>query len=119
MVKRALGRLRVAQEWTAPVSRNASEVAWIQTAGSVVPDAVPRVLADDPVVGAFESGTVGRSGVGIQSLSCASVRRELPVPTQSREAMTPSHVGSDVAVEVVAGRIGLVGTDFLPIPPSE
>jgi len=53
VVKRALGRLRVAQEWTAPVSRNASEVAWIQTAGSVVPDAVPRVLADDPVVGAF------------------------------------------------------------------
>src|SRR5258708_7687311 len=52
VVKRALGRLRVAQEWTAPVSRNASEVAWIRTAGSVVPDAVPRVLADDPVVGA-------------------------------------------------------------------
>src|SRR5258708_31698430 len=25
----------------------------MQTAGSVVPDAVPRVLADDPVVGAF------------------------------------------------------------------
>ena len=53
VVKRALGRLRVAQEWTAPVSRNASEVAWMQTAGSVVPDAVPQVLADDPGVGAF------------------------------------------------------------------
>jgi aminoglycoside phosphotransferase (APT) family kinase protein len=53
VVKRALPRLRVAQEWIAPVSRNASEVAWMQTAGSVVPDAVPRVLADDPVVGAF------------------------------------------------------------------
>jgi aminoglycoside phosphotransferase (APT) family kinase protein len=53
VVKRALPRLRVAQEWTAPVSRNASEVAWMQLAGSVVPDAVPRVLADDPVVGVF------------------------------------------------------------------
>ena len=53
VVKRALRRLRVAQEWTAPVSRNASEVAWMRTAGSVVPDAVPHVLADDPVAGAF------------------------------------------------------------------
>jgi aminoglycoside phosphotransferase (APT) family kinase protein len=53
VVKRALPKLRVAQEWTAPVSRNASEVAWMQAAGSVVPDAVPHVLADDPVVGAF------------------------------------------------------------------
>jgi 5-methylthioribose kinase len=53
VVKRALRRLRVAQEWTAPVSRNASEVAWMMTAGAVVPQAVPHILADDPVVGAF------------------------------------------------------------------
>jgi aminoglycoside phosphotransferase (APT) family kinase protein len=53
VVKRALPKLRVAQEWTAPVSRNASEVAWMQTARGIVPDAVPHVLADDPVAGAF------------------------------------------------------------------
>jgi aminoglycoside phosphotransferase (APT) family kinase protein len=53
VVKRARARLRVAQEWTAPVSRNASEVAWMRTAAAVVPGAVPRILADDPSVGAF------------------------------------------------------------------
>jgi aminoglycoside phosphotransferase (APT) family kinase protein len=53
VVKRARARLRVAQDWTVPVSRNASEVAWMRTAGPVVPDAVPKILADDPSVGAF------------------------------------------------------------------
>ena len=53
VVKKALSRLRVAREWTAPVSRNASEVDWLVTAGAVVPDAVPRVLAHDEQAGAF------------------------------------------------------------------
>src|SRR5205823_7985012 len=53
VVKRARARLRVAQDWTVPVSRNASEVAWMRTAGAVAPTAVPRILADDPSLGAF------------------------------------------------------------------
>ena len=53
VVKRALNRLRVAQEWVAPVSRNASEVEWLIEAGRAAPDAVPKVLAHDPELGAF------------------------------------------------------------------
>jgi aminoglycoside phosphotransferase (APT) family kinase protein len=53
VVKRALPRLRVAQVWEAPVSRNASEVEWMLEAGRIVPDAVPRVLAHDAARGAF------------------------------------------------------------------
>jgi 5-methylthioribose kinase len=52
-VKKALARLRVARDWRAPVSRNASEVDWLRTAGRVAPDAVPRVLAHDAQIGAF------------------------------------------------------------------
>ncbi|NVN84536.1 MAG: phosphotransferase [Rhodopseudomonas sp.] len=52
-VKRALAKLRVARDWTVPVSRNASEVDWLRAAAEVVPDAVPRVLAHDPELGAF------------------------------------------------------------------
>jgi aminoglycoside phosphotransferase (APT) family kinase protein len=52
-VKRALQKLRVAREWIVPVSRNASEVDWLRAAAEVVPDAVPRVLAHDPKLGAF------------------------------------------------------------------
>jgi len=53
VVKRALARLRVAQEWLAPVSRNASEVQWLIAAGSIVPDAVPAILAHDAARGVF------------------------------------------------------------------
>jgi aminoglycoside phosphotransferase (APT) family kinase protein len=53
VVKKALARLRVAQEWNAPVARNASEVGWFIEAKRAVPKAVPDILAHDPVLGLF------------------------------------------------------------------
>jgi len=53
VVKRALPQLRVAQAWSAPTSRNASEVAWLIEAAHVVPDSVPCVLASDATAGIF------------------------------------------------------------------
>ena len=50
-VKRALARLKVASDWRAPVERNAFEAAWIETAGRIVPHAVPRLLGHDPEAG--------------------------------------------------------------------
>lgn len=52
-VKRALPKLKVASDWRAPVERNRFEVMWLKTAGQIVPDAVPEVLADDPEHGLF------------------------------------------------------------------
>ncbi|NIV75652.1 MAG: phosphotransferase [Gammaproteobacteria bacterium] len=52
-VKRALPRLRVAAEWTAPVERNAYEAAWYRIAAAVVPGAVPEVLGEDEGTRAF------------------------------------------------------------------
>jgi aminoglycoside phosphotransferase (APT) family kinase protein len=52
-VKRALAKLRVAREWTVPVTRNLSEVEWMRVAAEIVPGAVPTVLAHDPQIGAF------------------------------------------------------------------
>jgi aminoglycoside phosphotransferase (APT) family kinase protein len=46
-VKRALAKLRVAQDWRAPTARNANEVAWMEAAGRVVPDAVPKIYLAD------------------------------------------------------------------------
>ena len=46
-VKRALAKLRVQQDWRAPVSRSGNEVAWLETVGRIVPDSVPRVIAAD------------------------------------------------------------------------
>ncbi|HVL70597.1 MAG TPA: phosphotransferase [Beijerinckiaceae bacterium] len=53
VVKRALAKLKVAADWRAPVARNRYEVMWLETAGAVVPESVPRVLGHDPEHGLF------------------------------------------------------------------
>ncbi len=52
-VKRALAKLKVAQDWRVPVERNAFEAAWYETAASIVPASAPKVLARDSVAGMF------------------------------------------------------------------
>ena len=46
-VKRALPRLKVAQEWLAPVERADFEVAWIRVVQAFAPEHVPQVIASD------------------------------------------------------------------------
>jgi aminoglycoside phosphotransferase (APT) family kinase protein len=52
-VKRALGRLKVAAEWQAPVSRNHYEAEWMRVAGAAAPGAVPELLGQDAAAGAL------------------------------------------------------------------
>ncbi|MFZ5557364.1 MAG: phosphotransferase family protein [Pseudomonadota bacterium] len=52
-VKRALPKLKVAQEWLAPVARNGYEYAWFETAARVMPQAVPPLLGMDAESGSF------------------------------------------------------------------
>ncbi len=52
-VKRALAKLKVEQDWRAPISRNAYEVAWMRTTATIVPGAAPAVLAHDAGAGLF------------------------------------------------------------------
>jgi aminoglycoside phosphotransferase (APT) family kinase protein len=53
-VKRALARLRVAQNWEAPVERNSFEYEWYRVAAAAAPGAVPRVLAQGKGLFAME-----------------------------------------------------------------
>jgi tRNA A-37 threonylcarbamoyl transferase component Bud32 len=52
-IKCALPRLKVANEWHAPVERNAYEWAWINFAARHCPDNVPKPLASDAAQGIF------------------------------------------------------------------
>jgi aminoglycoside phosphotransferase (APT) family kinase protein len=52
-VKRALPKLKVAADWRAPIERNAYEVAWMETAGRLVPGSAPRILGHDAEAGLF------------------------------------------------------------------
>jgi len=46
-VKRALPKLRVAQDWFAPIERWQYEVAWLQVVAGIAPAAVPEILVVD------------------------------------------------------------------------
>lgn len=52
-VKRALQKLKVKDDWHAPVSRNAYEWEWLRFAAGHCPDNVPATLAHDAVNGIF------------------------------------------------------------------
>ena len=52
-VKRALGRLKVAADWRAPIGRNRFEAEWMRVAGAAVPGAVPTLLGQDEAAGAL------------------------------------------------------------------
>jgi len=52
-LKRALKKLKVKDDWFAPVSRNASEVDWLVTARKLLPQNIPDVLHHDEDLGFF------------------------------------------------------------------
>jgi 5-methylthioribose kinase len=52
-LKRALTKLKVKDDWFAPITRNASEVAWLQAIATMLPDNVPEVLHHDEDQGFF------------------------------------------------------------------
>ena len=48
VVKRALSKLRVKDDWTADIRRNTTEREYLECVSRLVPDTVPRVLFADP-----------------------------------------------------------------------
>lgn len=59
MVKQALPKLRVKDDWYADVSRNATEQAYIRYVAGFRPDAVPRILHSDAGAGFFAMEFLG------------------------------------------------------------
>lgn len=59
VVKRALAKLRVRDDWFADTARNHSEVAFLRYVGARFPAAVPRILASDPAAGWFAMEYLG------------------------------------------------------------
>lgn len=52
-VKRALAKLKVAQDWRAPVERSRYEIRWFRAVARLLPDAVPALVAADEEAGVF------------------------------------------------------------------
>lgn len=52
-LKRALAKLKVAQDWRAPVGRSRYEIRWFRTVARFLPDAVPEIVTADEEAGVF------------------------------------------------------------------
>lgn len=95
-VKRALPRLKVSAVWNAPVERNRWEVAWMREVAAIVPQFVPRVLADDAESGSF----------AMEFLS----PDEHPVwKAQLRDGIIDPRVAQEVAVRIAAVHAATAG----------
>lgn len=51
--KRALAKLKVAQDWRAPVDRSRFEIRWLRAVAQVLPEAVPQLIVADEDRGIF------------------------------------------------------------------
>jgi aminoglycoside phosphotransferase (APT) family kinase protein len=76
VVKRPLGKLRVAADWEAPVERYLSEVNWLRRARSVDPRIAPEVLAEIPAEHAFVVRYLENSPVWKEELVSGRVDRD-------------------------------------------
>jgi aminoglycoside phosphotransferase (APT) family kinase protein len=82
VVKAALAKLRVKDDWFADVSRNAVEQDYFAYAARIAPEAVPRILAGDPAEGWFVMAYLGEGlGTWKERLMAADAQ-----PTHARRA---------------------------------
>jgi aminoglycoside phosphotransferase (APT) family kinase protein len=93
-IKRALAQLKVAAEWRAPVARNAYEVAWMQAAGALVPEAVPRVLGHDAEAGSFAMEYLDPSRYRLWKEELRQGRVDLGVARAVGERLVRIHAGT-------------------------
>ena len=101
-VKQALPRLKVAQEWFAPVERNQAEVAWLRVAAQIAPGCVPQILGEDAPSKSFAMEYLDPAGWPVWK-------------AQLRDGVVETRTASDVAQNLAAlhcataGRADLAG----------
>ncbi|MBL0371558.1 aminoglycoside phosphotransferase family protein [Rhizobium sp. KVB221] len=102
VVKRALARLKVAREWTAPVSRNASEVGYMREAARIVPGAVPEILADDPDFGGYAMEFLAPDHHPVWKAELRDGRVDLAFAARLGTIMSRIHAGTHGRADIAA-----------------
>jgi aminoglycoside phosphotransferase (APT) family kinase protein len=93
-VKRALPKLKVAADWRAPVERNAYEVAWMETAGRLVPGSAPRILGHDPEAGLFAMDFLDPAGHRLWKAELMEGRTDPAFAAQVGRSLAAIHAGT-------------------------
>ncbi len=101
-VKRSLSQLKVAQDWRAPVERNAYEVRWFRTAGAFAPEAVPSILAHDEAAGAFAMEYLDPDRFRVCKDELRRGRVDIAVAAEVGNTLARIHAGTAGDAEVAA-----------------
>jgi aminoglycoside phosphotransferase (APT) family kinase protein len=101
-VKRALARLKVEADWRAPVARNHSEAEWIRVAAEIVPDAVPRLIAEDRAAGLFAMGWLAPEANPVWKAELAAGRVDESFAAEVGRRIVLVHAATAGRVDVAA-----------------
>jgi tRNA A-37 threonylcarbamoyl transferase component Bud32 len=93
-LKQARHRLKVEAEWLAPVDRNASEVAWFETARALVPEAVPAILGHDVAAHLFAMAYLPPEHYPVWKAELLEGRVDLAVAAAVGERLARIHRGT-------------------------
>jgi tRNA A-37 threonylcarbamoyl transferase component Bud32 len=92
--KRALAQLKVAATWEAPLERNHYEIAWLRRAGTIVPGAAPKVIAEDREHGIALLEYLPPSDYTLWKSDLLSGRADPAVPRRVAEALGRIHAAT-------------------------
>lgn len=92
--KRALSQLKVKSLWEAPIERNRYEVAYLRTAGFIVPGAVPQVLGEDQKHGIALLEYLPASNYALWKAELLAGRADPKVPVAVAEALGRIHAAT-------------------------
>jgi len=101
-VKRALEKLRVEADWHAPVARNHSEAEWFRVAGGIVPDAVPRLFAEDVNAGLFAMQWLAPEAYPVWKAELRDGRIEPRIATEVGRRIALIHAGTAGRADIAA-----------------
>lgn len=93
-VKQALEKLKVQDDWRAPVERSASEVAWLRTVAGLGGPVVPEVLAEDPDGRRFAMTWFGPADHDLWKTELAAGRVDLDFAAEVGRALAVVHAAT-------------------------
>ena len=121
VVKRALAKLRVRDDWFADTGRSGVEQAYLRVVGALLPSCVPRVLFADPEAGWFAMEYLGDGFVNWKSQMLAG-RADSSAAQRAGEALGVVHRETwgnpDMAAEFATGLISKRRRAASPILPA-
>jgi len=101
-VKRALAKLKVEADWRAPLERSAFEAAFLETAGRIVPGAVPALLHYDRIAGALVMPYLDPADHRLWKAELASGRAEPAVAAAVGARLVRLHLATAIDARIAA-----------------